>query len=234
MNGGFKPSEANFYFANMVCAIGFLHNEGIVHCDVKPDNILLGPDGYLCLTDFGSSAKLSQFEDSWTEAGTVYYMAPECQVGAMYEPREFPEAIDWWSSGCVLYEMLTGMMAFFHSSSLGTQYLASQAQFEWPPSRRLGKNMRHLVESLLVVAPEDRLGSNGSEEVQSHPWLSNIDWSKMKERRYLAPFTPKLPDLSKVWHKGTLPMVGHAPGITIAEPRLDLVHDDRFPANPLF
>jgi protein kinase X len=110
IDGGFKPSETNFYFANIVCGIGFLHNEGIAHCDIKPDNILLSPDGYLCLTDLGSSAKLSQPDGSWTEAGTAYYMAPECQVGTKYEPRELPEAIDWWSSGCVLYEMLTGMM----------------------------------------------------------------------------------------------------------------------------
>jgi len=110
MNRGFKHGEASFYFANIVCAIEFLHVEGIAHRDIKPDNILLGPDGYLCLTDFGSSAKLSQLDGSWTETGTIYYMAPECQVDPMYEPTDLPEAIDWWSSGCVLYEMVTGIM----------------------------------------------------------------------------------------------------------------------------
>ncbi|KIM49359.1 hypothetical protein M413DRAFT_44499, partial [Hebeloma cylindrosporum] len=230
IKGGFKHNEANFYFANIICAIEFLHAEGIVHRDIKPDNILLGPDGYLCLTDFGSSAKLSQLDGSWTETGTIYYMAPECQVGARHEPRDIPEAIDWWSSGCVLYEMVTGILPFFHLAALGTQYLVSHAQFGWPlETTRLGKSMRHLVESLLVVAPADRLGANGAEEVQNHPWLSNIDWSKMQDRRYMAPFIPNLPNLPELWHKATLPKSEHVPGITIVEPRLDLTHDDRFP-----
>jgi hypothetical protein len=66
------------------------------------------------------------------------------------------------------------------------------------------------------------------------PYLILDRRKSQSQSRFQAPFTPKLPDLSELWHKGALPMLGHAPGITIAEPCLDLMHDDRFPANPLF
>ena len=51
---------------------------------------------------------------------------------------------------------------------------------------------------------------------------------------FQAPFIPNLPNLTELWHKGTLPNPGHVPGLSIVEPRLDLTHDDRFPENPLF
>jgi len=105
----FDPATAVFYFANIVCALCFLEQHGIIHRDIKPDNILVDADGYLCLADFGTAAK--EFEETmWLMMGTVAYMAPE-SVASVGQSERTRSGIDWWSSGCVLYEMITKKMA---------------------------------------------------------------------------------------------------------------------------
>jgi serine/threonine protein kinase len=100
-HGPFDNATAAFYFANIVCALGFLHSKGVVHRDLKPDNILVAPDGYLCLADFGSAAR-DWDKAEFTLVGTPAYMAPE-----LIKPGDFhAPSIDWWASGCILYEMV--------------------------------------------------------------------------------------------------------------------------------
>lgn len=99
---------AAFYFANIVSGLAFLQTYEIVHRDLKPENILVGADGYLCITDFGTAAK--EFEENdWLLIGTPTYMAPEIFSAAEQSTRTFG-AVDWWSAGCVLYEMTTRKM----------------------------------------------------------------------------------------------------------------------------
>lgn len=102
--GRMNPRDANFYFANILAAVDFLHIQGIVHRDVKPENILLNSDGYLCLTDFGSACWLDAIDDDFPNmCGTRAYTAPE-----WHETDLDPRLLDWWSCGCILFEMATG------------------------------------------------------------------------------------------------------------------------------
>jgi serine/threonine protein kinase len=105
----FDPATLTFYFANIVCALHFLEIYGIAHRDIKPDNILVGADGYLCLADFGSAAR-SSAQGGWLMIGTAAYMAPEV-IASVGQSQLTWSGIDWWSSGCVLYEMITKKMA---------------------------------------------------------------------------------------------------------------------------
>jgi serine/threonine protein kinase len=89
----------------MVSAVEFLHSKGIRHKDIKPSNILLGPESQLWLTDFGTATDFSQLSTSCTEngeRGTPKYFAPEV---AEYLPSG--RAADMFSLGCVLVEVLT-------------------------------------------------------------------------------------------------------------------------------
>lgn len=104
----FGPAATAFYFANIVCGLNFLENHDIIHRDIKPDNILVGPDGYLCLADFGSAARGSE-ENDWLMVGTPTYMAPE-SFSPQGQSQRVYTGVDWWSSGCVLYEMITRKM----------------------------------------------------------------------------------------------------------------------------
>ncbi|KDR81719.1 hypothetical protein GALMADRAFT_207144 [Galerina marginata CBS 339.88] len=228
--GGLCPRDVNFYFGNIVCALEFLHQFGIIHRDLKPENILVNADGYLCLTDFGEATYFKYQDPKSKEVGTSFYMAPECQFTSVNDPSDHPMAVDWWSSGCILYEMITGKLAFFGKTSVATQFKSAEgmAAVQWPPSIKAGKNLKALVSSLLELDPELRLGQE-TEHVKCDPWLSNIDWSKMQRRKYLAPFMPKLIDSSELWHDSPLPKQEYIPGLKTVEPPLHLAHDDRYP-----
>ena len=107
------PSPQNSYIPNHATDSG--HNEhDIVHRDLKLENILMDADGHICLTDFGLSKDNVQDinENSMqTFCGTCEYMAPELVMGYKYSV-----AVDWWSYGVLVYEMLTTRTPFFHEA----------------------------------------------------------------------------------------------------------------------
>jgi serine/threonine protein kinase len=114
-DGGLDIATAQFYYANIVLALEFLEGCKLVHGDLKPDNILIGADGYLVLTDFGT-AQLAEDRDSalgWKVFGTVYYMAPETFLECHYRAEDSPHSVDWWSSGIILFEMIAGRIVSF-------------------------------------------------------------------------------------------------------------------------
>ncbi len=93
-----------------VCeGVGFAHRAGIVHCDVKPQNVLITPDGRAKVTDFGIARAFSQIVPREVETvwGTPHYFAPEQAAGEPPTP-----ASDVYSIGIMLYEMLSGRLPF--------------------------------------------------------------------------------------------------------------------------
>jgi serine/threonine-protein kinase len=131
------------------------HAAGIIHRDVKPGNLLLAPDGTVKITDFGIAKGVD------TEAtavgvllGTASYVSPEQVRGAAATP-----ASDWYSFGCVLYELLTGAPPFTGptTESVMRQHLDSVPQ----PIQRadVGPALSGLVLQLLAKNPQDRPSS---------------------------------------------------------------------------
>lgn len=121
--GVFLERTAAFYLGEIILALEHLHSHGILHRDLKPENILLGSDGHLCLTDFGLAKDFSDEVDNdpddsngpgdalegraRTVCGTQEYMAPE-----MVARKGYGKAADFWSLGCIAYEMLAGEVPF--------------------------------------------------------------------------------------------------------------------------
>lgn len=101
------------YAAELVLALEHCHAKGIVYRDLKPENVMITLDGHVLLTDFGLSKKLgdpSLPDDKLrtrTVCGTPSYMAPEALSG-----RPYGRAVDWWTLGCVIYEMAVGAQPF--------------------------------------------------------------------------------------------------------------------------
>jgi serum/glucocorticoid-regulated kinase 2 len=107
----FSESRCKFYSAQIALALGHLHKNHIIYRDVKPENILLDDDGYICLTDFGLARFLEQDQKAMSFCGTPEYMAPEIIIGEGHN-----KAADWWSFGILLFEMLVGVPPFYHQN----------------------------------------------------------------------------------------------------------------------
>jgi serine/threonine protein kinase len=88
-----------------LCApLGYLHGQGFVHADVKPENVFLCDDGRVVLLDLGAAQPLEEIEiEGGASYGTWPYMAPECRVGARGDHR-----IDVYALGCILHEFVVG------------------------------------------------------------------------------------------------------------------------------
>jgi eukaryotic-like serine/threonine-protein kinase len=108
--GRFAPEEALPLLIQACAGIGYAHRAGLVHCDVKPQNMLVTPDMRLKVTDFGIARALSTIhpeEKSDVVWGSPQYFSPEQATGAAPSP-----ASDVYSLGIIMYEMLTGSLPF--------------------------------------------------------------------------------------------------------------------------
>lgn len=107
--GALTFEETVYYTKQILEALIHAHERGVVHCDVKPQNIMLLSDGSIKLTDFGIARMIDSDEnkESDTAVGTVYYISPEQASGRRIDGRS-----DIYSVGVMMYEMATGRLPF--------------------------------------------------------------------------------------------------------------------------
>ena len=124
--GRLNPEEAVPLLIQACAGIGYAHRAGLVHCDVKPQNMLVTPDMRLKVTDFGIARALSTIKtDEKSEViwGSPQYFSPEQAAGAAPSP-----ASDVYSLGIIMYEMLSGSLPFHADSSTELAHLHLEAE----------------------------------------------------------------------------------------------------------
>ena len=184
----FNNEKTKFYILELVLAIEFLHKKNMIYRDLKPENILLDEKGHVKLTDFGLSKILEEDnEKTFTICGTPQYLAPEVLLKKGYD-----KAVDWWSLGCVMYEMLSGRLPFCIKRGMKLTQKIYERGVEYPKS--LTNEAIDLIQKLLVVDPQKRLGQgpNGSDEIKNHPFFKGVNWDDAWKKKIKPPFIPKL------------------------------------------
>ena len=184
----FNNEKTKFYILELVLAIEFLHKNNMVYRDLKPENILLDSKGHVKLTDFGLSKILDEESDkAFTICGTPQYLAPEVLLKKGYD-----KAVDWWSLGCVMYEMLSGKLPFAIKRGIKLSTKIYEKGVEFP--KNMNNDAKDLIQKLLVVDPKDRLGEgpDGSEKIKSHPFFKGVNWKDAWQKKIKPPFIPKL------------------------------------------
>jgi len=187
--GIFMEPTAVFYASEIVMAIEHLHGLGIIYRDLKPENIMLDADGHVVLTDFGLSKESIHDEEDRTHTfcGTIEYMAPEILSRAGHN-----KAVDWWSLGTLLFDMLTGSPPFVANNRKKTMDRILKAKLLCPPY--LTSEAKGILSKLVRREPSMRLGSGptGAKEVKSHPFFRRLNWDDVLARKTRPPFIPVL------------------------------------------
>ena len=127
-----------------------MHEQGIIHRDLKLENIMVCKNGYIKLIDFGLARRISESDVATTKAGTDEYMAPE--MLASNHRRRYDKRIDWWAVGILLFEMLTGRTPFYHPKEAKVLNNIKYATIRWPPTDsgiEYSSDFKDLVDSLL-------------------------------------------------------------------------------------
>jgi serine/threonine protein kinase len=184
----FSDEKTKFYIVELILAIEFLHNNKMLYRDLKPENILIDASGHIKLTDFGLSKMVKKTkEKAFTICGTPQYLAPEILSDDGYD-----KTVDWWSLGCVMFEMLTGSAPF--RIPKGSYLTADLYKKKINIPDYVTPEAKDLIKQLLVPNPKKRLGfgPDGSKKIKEHPYFNDIDWDDAADRKLTPPFVPEL------------------------------------------
>lgn len=162
--GGIGEAIARKYFRDVVAGLSYLHNQNVIHGDIKPENLLISGDGSIKIIDFGCSRTFEGESDEQRRSpGTPIYTAPECCSGLYYRGR----AADIWALGCTLYCMVMGRYPF-----LGDTFPSVFEKIVNQPlyiPEGTNPDLADLLRGLLCKDVRNRMSLTAA---ASHPWLS--------------------------------------------------------------
>lgn len=194
--------------AEVASALEYLHQQRIIHRDIKPDNILLDAAGHAHITDFNVAIHYSERRLHTSVAGSMAYMAPEV-VGR----QGYTWCIDYWSLGVTMYELIFRRRPFEGRSveKMRQSIMKESVKFPEGASAKCSPEGIQFVKSvsifcvcfvmcannrikLLNRVPGERLGcrpnGQGIIDIHEHPWMQGIDWDALDNKELPPPFTP--------------------------------------------
>ncbi|KAJ3268592.1 Serine/threonine kinase [Terramyces sp. JEL0728] len=184
----FTQAQAKYYACEVLLALEYWHQNKILYRDLKLDNILLTLDGHVKIADYGL-CKESMVYGSTTNTfcGTPEFMAPE-----ILAEKPYGRAVDWWSFGVLIYEMVLGKAPFSGDS----EERIFQAILRNPPMfpESLDRATVDVIQRLLNKDAAKRLGGGptDADEIKAHPYFKGINWNDVYNLKIPPPYLPKI------------------------------------------
>jgi len=175
--GRLSERITKFLVTQILVALKHLHSKNIVHCDLKPENVLLSSDSdfpQVKLCDFGFSRIIGEKGFRKSIVGTPAYLAPE-----VLRNKGYNRSLDMWSTGVIIYVSLSGTFPFNEDEDIHEQI--QNASFMYPPHpwKEISKDAIELITNLLQVKLRKRYSVDKS---LLHPWLQDYQcWSDMRQ-----------------------------------------------------
>lgn len=189
-----SEKDASFYIAQIVLALRYLHlNLKVIYRDLKPENCMLNSDGNLVLTDFGLLKESHDHDSKHSMIGTAQYMAPEVIKG-----EEYDFSVDWWSLGCVAYDILTGSPPFtgHTNDKIMDKIVHSKKHLKFP--FYLSNDAKDFLRKLLQADPAKRFDiDHDFEKFKQHRFFRYLDWNDLingTDASILPPILPVITD----------------------------------------
>lgn len=198
-NGPLTPEQSLPIMQQIVSALANAHHNGIVHRDVKPQNILMDSDGNAKITDFGIAMALSATAHTKTNSviGTVHYLSPEQARGRMATKKS-----DIYSLGIVFYELLSGEVPF--SADTAVAVALKHLQEETPSVRKLFPTIPQSVENVILKATmKDATYRYDSADEMYDDLLTVLSQERANEKKFEIVFDDD--------HTRAIPIVSEAP-----------------------
>ncbi|KAF2092133.1 kinase-like protein [Saccharata proteae CBS 121410] len=196
MNGGdlrfhisrktFTEDAVRFWIAELGCALRYIHQQGIVHRDVKPDNVLLDSEGHVHLADFNVASDYVPHKPLTSKSGTLAYLAPE-----VYEGKGYSAEVDWWSLGVLFYECIYNKRPFEARSHDDLSAKIMKGEPAYPvTSPPVSMPCLHAISSLLEKDRKKRIGANDFYTFTDNPFFRPLDFEMLETKQIEPVFTP--------------------------------------------
>jgi len=170
--GAIRPGVAGAIIGQLVSAVAHLHSLGIVHHDIKMENVVVDYHSNIVkLTDFGSAKDIKHMTGV---GGTINYMAPELLLNMRGSNQKCDQSVDIWSVGIVAYMLLSGFHPFDKSTkanqNIMKRIIAGKFDFPSPQWDSVPKHCKDFIQKCLVVDPKRRPSAS---DLLKHSWISS-------------------------------------------------------------
>ncbi|GAA6000837.1 hypothetical protein JCM10207_004682 [Rhodosporidiobolus poonsookiae] len=169
-HGKFEENVIKFFTLQILDGLEYLHSLGILHRDMKADNILIDQDGMCKISDFGTSKKsgdIYQNNEAMSMQGSIFWMAPEVVHNGN---QGYSAKADLWSLGCIVIEMTVGARPWGDEPMMSALFKlgAERQRPPLPPDVEVSANADRFISACLAIEPEDR---PKAAEAKLHPFL---------------------------------------------------------------
>uniref|UniRef100_A0A3Q0KPR9 Serine/threonine kinase n=1 Tax=Schistosoma mansoni TaxID=6183 RepID=A0A3Q0KPR9_SCHMA len=186
--GRFDDVMTRFVIACVLEAFTYLHTQGILYRDLKPENLLLDHKGYVKLCDFGFAKRVGHGKKTWTFCGTPEYVAPEIILNKGHD-----NSADYWSLGILIYELLTGSPPFTGTDPMKIYNVVLRGIdcVEFDPMN-ISRTATTLIKRLCAQNPAERLGygRGGIIDIKQNKYFQGFDWIGLHRGTLAAPIQP--------------------------------------------